>query len=98
MNVKFYKNCENTGKILKISCVRCNFVKFVIHFMLMLEFILVQGLCPLKIKITQFPDGFRLNMHAFIHSTIIYLFIYLFTFQFISKTTHLLFERFVSFI
>ena len=29
MNVKFHKNCENTGIIiLKISCVRCNFVKF----------------------------------------------------------------------
>ena len=25
MNVKFHKNCENTGKTLKISCVRCNF-------------------------------------------------------------------------
>ena len=24
MNVKFQKNCENTGKLLKISCVRCN--------------------------------------------------------------------------
>ena len=24
--------------------------------------ILVQGFCPLKIKITQFPDGFRLNI------------------------------------
>ena len=23
MNVKFHKNCENTGKILKISCERC---------------------------------------------------------------------------
>ena len=33
MNVKFYKNCENTGKILKISCVRCNFVTFDIHFL-----------------------------------------------------------------
>ena len=22
----------------------------------------IQGFCPLKIKITQFPDGFRLNM------------------------------------
>ena len=33
MNVKFHKNCENTGKILKISCVRCNFVKFDIHFL-----------------------------------------------------------------
>ena len=28
MNVKFHKDCENTGKILKISCVRCHFVKF----------------------------------------------------------------------
>ena len=33
INVKFQKNCENTGKILKISCVRCNFVKFDIHFL-----------------------------------------------------------------
>ena len=32
MNVKFHKNCENEGKILKISCVICNFVKFDIHF------------------------------------------------------------------
>ena len=28
MNVKFHKNCENTGIILEISRVRCNFVKF----------------------------------------------------------------------
>ena len=27
----------------------------------MLENILVQGFCPLKIKITQFSGGFRLN-------------------------------------
>ena len=27
----------------------------------MLLIILLQGFCPLKIKITQFPDGFRLN-------------------------------------
>ena len=27
----------------------------------MLEIILVQGFCPLKIKITQFPDVFYLN-------------------------------------
>ena len=33
MNVKFHKNCENTGKILKISCVIYNFVKFDIHFL-----------------------------------------------------------------
>ena len=33
MNVKFDKNCENIGKILKISCVRCNFEKFDIHFL-----------------------------------------------------------------
>ena len=24
---------SNTGKILKISCVRCNFVKFDMHFL-----------------------------------------------------------------
>ena len=24
--------------------------------------ILIQGFCPLKIEITQFPDGFRLNL------------------------------------
>ena len=28
INVKLHKNCENTGKILKISCVRFHFVKF----------------------------------------------------------------------
>ena len=33
MNVKFHKNCDYTGKILKISCVTCNFVKFDIHFL-----------------------------------------------------------------
>ena len=27
------KICENTGKILKISCVRCHFVKFDINFL-----------------------------------------------------------------
>ena len=26
INVKFRKNCENTGKILKKSCVRCHFL------------------------------------------------------------------------
>ena len=31
MNGKFYKNCDYTGKILKISCLRCNSVKFDIH-------------------------------------------------------------------
>ena len=33
MNVKLHRNCENKGKILKISCERCNFVKFDIHFL-----------------------------------------------------------------
>ena len=33
MNVKFHKNCENTGKVVKMSCVRYNFVKFDIHFL-----------------------------------------------------------------
>ena len=28
----------------------------------MLKITLVQGFCPLKIKITQFPDGFRLKV------------------------------------
>ena len=32
MNVKFHKNCENTGKSVYISYERCNFVKFDIHF------------------------------------------------------------------
>ena len=32
MNDKFHKNCD-TGKILKISCVGCNFMKFNIHFL-----------------------------------------------------------------
>ena len=31
MNVKFPKNCEKQT-ILKISCERCNFVKFDINF------------------------------------------------------------------
>ena len=36
----------------------------------MLEVILVQGFCPLKIKITQLPNGFHLNgFHN--HSTLI---------------------------
>ena len=30
----------------------------------MLEIILVQGFCPLKIKITQFPDGFHHNLSS----------------------------------
>ena len=33
MNVKLHKNCEKTEKILKTSCVRCNFLKFDIHFL-----------------------------------------------------------------
>ena len=33
INVKFHKNCDYTGKSLKISCVRCNFVKFDIYFL-----------------------------------------------------------------
>ena len=33
MKVKFHKNCEHTCEILKISCVRCNFVKFDIRFL-----------------------------------------------------------------
>ena len=33
MGVRENENCENTGKILKISCVRCHLVKFDIHFL-----------------------------------------------------------------
>ena len=33
MNVKFHNHRENTGTILKISSLRCNFVKFDIHFL-----------------------------------------------------------------
>ena len=33
IHVKFQKNCKNTGEILKLSCVRCNFVKFDIYFL-----------------------------------------------------------------
>ena len=29
----------------------------------MLEIILVQGFCPLKVEITQFPNGFLLNIN-----------------------------------
>ena len=37
-NIKFHKNCESTGKMLKISCVRCHFVKLDIYFLgLLLE-------------------------------------------------------------
>ena len=32
INVMFHTKCENTDKILKISCVRCHFVKFEICF------------------------------------------------------------------
>ena len=38
ITVKFHKNCENTDKILKISCERCHFVEFDICFLgLLLE-------------------------------------------------------------
>ena len=30
------------------------------------SFITVQGFCPLKIKITQFPGGFHLNSLGFV--------------------------------
>ena len=33
INGKFHKNCDYTGKILKISGVRCNFVEIDIHFL-----------------------------------------------------------------
>ena len=33
ISVKFHKNCENTSKILKISYIRCHFVKFDTYFL-----------------------------------------------------------------
>ena len=33
MNVKFHKNYDYTGTILKTVCLRCNFLKFDIHFL-----------------------------------------------------------------
>ena len=30
----------------------------------MIKIILVQGFCPLNLKITQFPDGFCLNVNV----------------------------------
>ena len=48
MNVKFHKNCEKTGKILKISCVRCNFVKFDIHFLGLFLMVLLQNINSIK--------------------------------------------------
>ena len=47
MNVKFHKNGENTGKILKMSCVRSNIVNFDIflgsHKKFSLVFIIITG-------------------------------------------------------
>ena len=51
MNVKFHKNYENTGKLLKISCVRCNFVKFFVVLLQITNYIF----SPLKMqKIMQY--------------------------------------------
>ena len=33
MNVKFHMNCENTSKVLKISCARCHLEKFDIYLL-----------------------------------------------------------------
>ena len=44
MKAKFSKNCENTGKFLKISCEICNFVKFDIHFLGLPSLVLLQRL------------------------------------------------------
>ena len=85
MNVKFHKNCENTGKILKFhvqDIILWNLMviflgshkKFSLVLLQMttyifspwkilkrmkyaLNIIVVQGFCPLKIQIIQFPRG-----------------------------------------
>ena len=40
------------------------YIKYISEKMV-LKIILVQGFCPLKIKITQFPEGFHLNILLF---------------------------------
>ena len=63
MNFKFHKNCENTGKSLKISRERCNFVSLTFIFAGSHEkFCLVLNSVKFSLgKITQFHGGFRLN-------------------------------------
>ena len=61
MNVKFHKNCESTGEILKISCVKCNFVKFDNHFVrLALLFLSLL----LFLKAYQLSFGTGTNVHV----------------------------------
>ena len=36
----------------------------------MIKIILVQGFCPLNLKITQFPDGFCLNVNVNVSVTV----------------------------
>ena len=37
------------------------------------QIILVQGFCPLKVEITQFPDGFRLRSLQVLHGLFFWL-------------------------
>ena len=85
MNVKFHKNCDYTGKILKISRVRFTFVKFegcrwcdkslalgkCKKECNILSVILVQDFCPLKIKITQCPSGFHLKFFFYLQESFV---------------------------
>ena len=73
LNVKFHKNCEKKAKARAL--IR-NFLWYYNRQLITsialekykkecdtVKIILVQGFCPLKIKITQFSDGFRLNVY-----------------------------------
>ena len=79
MNVKFHTITPYTLNFQSFTCVFTILVKFDIYFLgLPREIFLgvicslncsrpVQGFCPLKIKIAQFPGGFRLT--SFIKDT-----------------------------
>ena len=52
---EFYLWCYYRFPIISIALEKCKRECDIV------EIILVQGFCPLKMKITQFPNGFRLN-------------------------------------
>ena len=70
-----YQNANNSSHLRKVAAYKEStvfpqlpfsqkYIKYISEKMI-LKMILVQGFCPQKIKITQFPDGFRLNILLF---------------------------------
>ena len=70
-----YQNANKNSHLRKVAAYKEStvfpqltfsqkYIKYISEKMV-LKIILVQGFCPLKIKITQFPDGFRLNILLF---------------------------------